>query len=260
MGKSVLVVSKTETFTIKGLEMKIKGLGVDAVFAELNIGGLEGKIGKSEMVVLYTDSDIRMEKKTLSYIKEECVKDNKRIIIIGTMAEYEDVLNIIPGGFIIDFFERPLEMERLIDEVEKHLAEDNSQSIRKSILIVDDDVQYMSMINDWLKDSYRVSMANSGVNAITWLATNHADLILLDYEMPVTTGPMVLEMLKSENNTKDIPVMFLTGNNSKESIVKVLSLGPADYLLKTIDRKGLHDKIDSYFANQKKDLSSVDKW
>ncbi len=250
MGKSVLVVSKSETFIIKGLEMKIKGLGVNVVFSELNAGSLEGKIGSSEMVVLYTDSDIGTEAKTLSYIKEECIKDNKRIIVIGTMQEYETVLNSIPGGFIIDFFERPLEMEKLLDAVEKHLAEDDSESIRKSILIVDDDVQYMSMINDWLKDTYRISMANSGVNAITWLATNHADLILLDYEMPVTTGPMVLEMLKSEGNTKDIPVMFLTGNNSKESIVKVLSLGPVDYLLKTIDKNGLHEKIDKYFANQ----------
>ena len=63
--------------------------------------------------------------------------------------------------------------------------------------------------------------------------------------------PVVLEMLKSENNTRDIPVMFLTGNNDRESIVKVLSLGPVDYILKTIDRNGLHDKIDKYFINQK---------
>lgn len=251
MGKSVLVVSKIETFTIKGLEMKIKGIGINAIFAELSNCSLEGKIEQSELIILYTDSDIGKDAKSLVYLKDQCIKENKRIIVIGTRGEYEEVTNIIPGGFIIDFFERPLEMEKLLDELEKCLSDEPSLEKRKRILIIDDDVQYMSMINNWLKDTYRVSMANSGVNAITWLATNHADLILLDYEMPVTTGPMVLEMLKSENNTRDIPVMFLTGNNDRESIVKVLSLGPVDYILKTIDRNGLHDKIDKYFINQK---------
>ena len=49
------------------------------------------------------------------------------------------------------------------------------------MLIVDDDVPYMYMINDWLKTSYRTTMVNSGMQAITWIAKNHADLILLDY-------------------------------------------------------------------------------
>ena len=58
---------------------------------------------------------------------------------------------------------------------------------------------------------------------------------------------LVLEMIRSDASTQDIPVMFLTGNNSKESIVKVLSLKPADYLLKTIDKERLHAKIDEFF-------------
>ncbi len=250
MKKRVLVVSKTDTFTIKGIVMKINGIGVNASFAELDVKSLEDKIKPSAMIILYTDDDIVKSFKTLLYLKDQCMQEDKGIIVIGKKHEYEEVCKVIPKELIFSFFERPLEMEKLLDEVERCLSEEEELKKRKTILIVDDDVQYMSMINDWLKDTYRVSMANSGVNAITWLATNHADLILLDYEMPVTTGPMVLEMLKSEGYTKDIPVMFLTGNNSKESIVKVLSLGPVDYLLKTIDKNGLHEKIDKYFANQ----------
>lgn len=87
---------------------------------------------------------------------------------------------------------------------------------------------------------------------ITHLAKKPADLILLDYEMPVTTGAKVLEMIRSEAETESIPVMFLTGKSDKESIMQVLSLKPADYLLKTIDRQGLREKIDHFFYSQKK--------
>ncbi len=106
------------------------------------------------------------------------------------------------------FFERPLDMEKLLEEISKYLDDDAGLARRKSILIVDDDVTYMSMIMDWLKDLYKVSMVNSGTKAITWLAKNHADLVLLDYEMPETPGSQVLQM-------------FLTGNGDKDCIMKV---------------------------------------
>ena len=141
-------------------------------------------------------------------------------------------------------------MEDLISDIEKFMEEETAQARRKSILIVDDDVSYMTMISDWLKDYYRVSLVNSGMQAITWLAKNHVDLILLDYEMPVTSGPQVLEMIKSEAETSTIPVMFLTGKGDKESIMKVLSLKPAGYLLKTIQRKELLGNLMKFFASE----------
>ncbi len=104
------------------------------------------------------------------------------------------------------------------------------------------------MIMDWLKDKYRVFLANSGMKAITWLAKNHADLILLDYEMPITSGPQVLEMIRFDAETADIPVMFLTEKGDRESIMKVLALKPVGYQLKTIDRNTLRENIDHYFA------------
>ncbi|MBP5311145.1 MAG: response regulator, partial [Lachnospiraceae bacterium] len=94
-------------------------------------------------------------------------------------------------------------------------------------------------------------MANSGLQAIKWLGKNKADLILLDHEMPVTTGPQVLEMLRSDEETKNIPVIFLTGKGDKESVMAVVALKPEGYFLKTIEKDELLAKLNDFFENCK---------
>ena len=79
----------------------------------------------------------------------------------------------------------------------------------------------------------------SGIQALKWLGKNKADLILLDHEMPVTSGPKVLEMLRSEEDTKNIPVMFLTGKGDKDSVMAVVALRPEGYFLKNIKKPGM---------------------
>lgn len=248
--KKALLVSETETFTVKGLEMKLKGIGVTAVYSSPKIAELGQKIQDTELVFLYTDDNASVFTEAIIFIKDHCAATGEKVAIIGGRAEFEILKKLLSDEYIMQFFERPLDMGNFLETVEDFLSEESKMARRKSILIVDDDVQYMTMIVDWLKDVYRVSMANSGMSAITWLANNRADLILLDYEMPITSGPQVLQMIRSEASTQDIPVMFLTGNASRESIMKVLSLKPADYLLKTIDKAGLHEKIDNFFVMQ----------
>jgi aminoglycoside phosphotransferase len=78
---------------------------------------------------------------------------------------------------------------------------------------------------------------------LDWLKENKADLILLDYDLPVMPGPQILEKLRSGADTKETPVMILTGQNDRESIMRILSLCPADYLLKNIGRDELRNKV-----------------
>ena len=124
-------------------------------------------------------------------------------------------------------------------------------AMRKTILIVDDDVAYMQMIRDWLKDTYQIVMVNSGIKAIQWLTNNKADLVLLDYEMPVVNGPTFFEMLKSDTDSDVVPVMFLTGQTTKSSVLTAMKLKPVDYLLKIITKSELREKLANYFEKQK---------
>ena len=117
--------------------------------------------------------------------------------------------------------------------------------------MVDDDATYLNLVRDWLKDSYRVSVVSSGLQAIKWLGNNKVDLILLDHEMPVTSGPQVLEMLRSDAETASIPVMFLTGKSDKQSVMQVVNLKPEGYMLKNIDKDELLQKLDTFFRKQR---------
>jgi CheY-like chemotaxis protein len=105
----------------------------------------------------------------------------------------------------------------------------------------------MGVVREWLKGTYKVAMANSGMQALKWLGKNKADLILLDHEMPVTSGPQVLEMLRSEEETRDIPVMFLTGKSDKKSVMAVVALKPEGYFLKNIEKDELLENLEKYF-------------
>ncbi len=79
---------------------------------------------------------------------------------------------------------------------------------------------------------------------------NKADLILLDYEMPVTSGPQVLEMLRNDEDTKDIPVIFLTGKDDRESVMSVLSLKPEGYILKTSGKEEIVNTVRKFFMDR----------
>ena len=120
------------------------------------------------------------------------------------------------------------------------------------ILIVDDSAIILKAITDLLSSDYEISTAQSGFSAIRTLVLDKPDLILLDYEMPVCDGRQVLEMIRSEKEIADTPVIFLTGRSDKESIQKVLSLKPAGYLIKTLKPDEIKKNIDSFFEKKAK--------
>lgn len=105
----------------------------------------------------------------------------------------------------------------------------------KHILVIDDDPMMLRLLKNELKDEYNVATAVNGKIALNFLTRKKTDLILLDYEMPEENGVEVLKKLRANETTKDIPVVFLTGINSREKIEKVLSMKPQGYLLKPIE-------------------------
>lgn len=123
--------------------------------------------------------------------------------------------------------------------------------VPKRILVVDDSDFMRAKLVKLLAGDYSVSEANSSIAAIQSITVNKPDLIMLDYEMPVCDGRQALEMIRSEKNTADIPVVFLTGRGDRESVQKVMALKPEGYLLKTMPDEEILKYIAKLFAKKK---------
>ena len=249
--KKILLVRNEETFLVNA----IKNALLDAKFlvteATYVLSDLNGKTKDTDLILLYTDTEFEDHRDVMVYCKDLCIDENMIMIVIGNKDAFNLVHQYIPKEDVAYEIERPLDMADLVQKALIVTDDEYEFQRRKSILIVDDDPTFLQMIREWLKDTYRIGMANSGTQAVAWLATNKADLILLDYDMPVLDGPKVLEMLKSESFSSSTPVMFLTGKNDKESVTNVIALKPADYLLKTISKDKLLSTLDAFFKARK---------
>lgn len=135
--------------------------------------------------------------------------------------------------------------QALLNNIDSMFSGTDAVSGRKHILVVDDDFRMLKLIKRYLEDTYDIATAINGKVALKFLETKMTSLILLDYEMPVENGPAVLEKLRKNPMTSNIPVIFLTGINDRKKIQQVLSLKPQGYLLKPIDHDKLLDAIKS---------------
>ena len=119
---------------------------------------------------------------------------------------------------------------------------------RLRILVVDDNGTTLRTMKAMLEDTYEVAVAISGAQAMTSIGKKRPDLILLDYEMPICDGKMTLEMIRADDDMKNIPVVFLTAVNDRANIESVLKLKPAGYFLKPAVKDRLLAEIEKILS------------
>lgn len=252
MDNMVAIVSDTDGFFTRGIKTKLAEKNISSVFVGTEIKKIDELKQQVELFVVCTNNQLLRHRDSLIFLKDVAEDQDKKILVIGNPEELEAFEDVLPASACLNTFTRPLDMESFLEYVENFFKSITGERRKKNVLIVDDDITYMRMIYDWLKDKYHVGMATSGVQAIKYIAKNPVDLVLLDYEMPVANGPQVLEMLRDDSENGSIPVIFLTGKSDKDSVLSVVSLQPVDYLLKTIDKDTLREKIENFFESQKR--------
>lgn len=114
------------------------------------------------------------------------------------------------------------------------------------VLIVDDTEFNIDIIYGALEDIYDVRVAMSGPEALSLVALDPPDIILLDISMPDMDGFEVCEHLKATSYSKDIPVVFISANSHLESKVKAFSVGGADYIVKPFDILEIKSRIQNH--------------
>lgn len=117
---------------------------------------------------------------------------------------------------------------------------------KKTVLIVDDVSENIDVLVGLLKGIYNLSIAKNGKIALDLVKTVKPDLILLDIMMPGMDGYEVCAKLKEDDETKNIPVIFLTALNQQEDEEKGLLIGGVDYITKPFDPALLKARIKTH--------------
>ncbi len=254
--KTILFIGELSSFIGSAVNENFKQNGFKVIFAKPDVGELMSVKDRAEIYLFYLTEDVESLNEALVFIKDLCIEAEKKLFLIGYATEIDSAGNIIPASVISGTFDRPINVKEMVASLTQMVEKEEHLPRQKHILVVDDSGAFLRLMKNLLEPRYKVSMVNSGMNAITFLAKNQPDLILLDYEMPVCSGPQALSMIRNEPTTSSLPVMFLTAKGDRESVQKVLSLKPNGYILKNLTKSEIIQAIDNFFEGNKGDKLS----
>ncbi len=135
-----------------------------------------------------------------------------------------------------------------------------------NVLVVDDSPQKRELLSRKLKQvGHNVVTVEGGMQALEYLRDTTPDIILLDLFMPEMNGDKVLQILKKNENLKEIPVLVVSSSSDMDNVIKCIRLGADDYLPMPVNNTLLHARINSCLMKkisrdrEQKTLSELDK-
>jgi two-component system, NtrC family, sensor kinase len=121
----------------------------------------------------------------------------------------------------------------------------------KSILLVDDSEANLEILSEPLiAHGYRVRAVKSGAGALKTIEVELPDLVLLDIKMPVMDGYEVCRLLKAEERTRGIPVIFISGMMETQEKVKAFEAGGVDYITKPLQTDEVLERVRTHIELQ----------
>jgi CheY-like chemotaxis protein len=247
-GKTILFISDDNGVVGRGI---IKSLE-DEDFSVITVKDIPEVIlnhrAESGLFLYYPSGDNDHIRVVSTMLTEICRDDNKTLCLAGDPLDIETARDIHDKDYITAVYPRPINLDKMAADM-SHYYDMQSECMRqRTILVIDDDPDFLHIMEKWLSVSYSVDCSQSGASALAYLGTKRPDLILLDYEMPGMNGDMVMQRIRSNPTNDRIPIIFLTGKNDKEGVMKILENKPDGYLLKSMPHEALLDALDRFFA------------
>ena len=267
MGKKLaFICENVDHFLIRSMLGDLGKAGFEVSTYPIDMNAFSFADSPFKIFILYLDGYTNAYNRILSSLGFLANEDKeKHIFLVGTASDIDFAYAHIDRNAVDHAFKRPVQIEDIIRQLNiaapRYTYEKDNATIgktaeprsdRKTILIVDDDEVYLRSMERWFTGEYNVYTAPSPTMTIPILKKIHADLILLDYEMPVLSGLDLFHMLKNEPMTANIPIIFLTAKDDKQTILEVLSAKPTNYLLKTLSPILLQKSVREFFANNTK--------
>jgi len=144
------------------------------------------------------------------------------------------------------------ELKTVADALYARYAESINQlagtDLSKIILAVDDMPEILAFVNSALKSHYKVIAVPSGKTALKVLEKQKPDLFILDIDMPEMDGYELAERIRYMIAYKNTPLIFLTGNSTREHISKAMAIGCDDFIVKPSNHENLLTKVGKFLA------------
>ncbi len=245
----VLIVTETAGFLIQSLREQLEEKRFEAAVAKIEINSINDELAGTDLILVNVSDSLQTYKQALVYLRDRAIGEDIPVFLLGDHHDVDEVADGDLKQTIRRRIYRPIDVREVVQLIQDFL-EANDRHSKKKILVVDDSGVMLRSVKSWLEDKYQVILANSGAMAIKYLVTNQPDLILLDYEMPVVDGKQVLEMLRTESDFKNVPVIFLTSHSDKDIIMDIMALRPEGYLLKTLKPDEIKKAIDDFFLKK----------
>jgi two-component system, sensor histidine kinase and response regulator len=131
------------------------------------------------------------------------------------------------------------------------------------ILLVDDNPQNLQVLGKLLQEEkYKIEFALNGESALEWLSNKQFDLILLDLHMPGMNGFEVCKKIRSDKEMHELPIIFLSAESERESILKGFEVGAQDYVTKPFDNRELLARVKTQLDLKSKTekLEKINEW
>ena len=248
MNRRVILIGRLNSFMVNAVDKGLVNDGIDVRRTDIDVTRINDARDMDDSVFIFylvSSEDVKTE--VLVYLREKIEEEKIHLAVVGNPQELFEVRDYIKESKNVKIYERPLDVSVLVGQINEFFDDVIRQRAKKRILVVDDNAVSLRTMRDILQDRYIVSIVNSGASAVTFLVKNEVDLILLDYEMPVVSGPQVLEMIRDEPSIEAPPVMFLTAKNDAQSVKTALALKPVKYLLKSLPSDELIETIEEFF-------------
>lgn len=226
---SVLIVDDDEDLCkLVSLKLKEKNIKAEAVSnsdTALKIISLK----KPDLVIL----DIMMPEisghELLRRLKQDPEFVTIPVIMLTGKSGEKDVLNARHSG-ALDYIVKPFDPDQLVVKVALIL-----ESVRRTILIADNDSHIAQlMASKYRSEGYRVLTAGDGIKAWNTIYRAKPDLVVLDILMPGMDGLTVLENMRRDAGTKDIPVIIVSTRADADQVKEGFEAGAQDYMTKPI--------------------------
>lgn len=231
MEKNVLVVDDDQ-MSLKLAEFILKQNSVSVRTVNSGEACIEmlKTVGGFDLVLLDIEMPGLSGIETLERIRGDKDIAGTKVIFLTSCEpdKYDDISKRLQ---VSSFISKPLFPAEFMERVKKALCSDES-SEKETILVVDDDVMNLKIAQHVLEKDYQVVCASSYRETLVYLEKTVPSLLLLDFHMPSMNGIELLSEIRKMEKCKDLPVVFLTADNDRETEIQVFRAGALDYIQK----------------------------